>query len=234
MSREQQTVRSAQSAWAAPSRVLQRACACGQHSGNGGECEACRQKRLGLQRQAISQTTPNTAPPIVHDVLRSSGQPLDAATRSFMEPRFGQDFSGVRVHTDGKAAESARVVNALAYTVRRDIVFGAGQYTPGTSIGRRLLAHELTHAAQQGNGVIQDKLEIGQPAGSHEQEADRAADRIVLGRPAFLNDQGSRPTLPSGMLFTYRNKEAFNFRRKDEPGLKEEQFTNSKTQPWIE
>ncbi|HEX8167995.1 MAG TPA: DUF4157 domain-containing protein [Beijerinckiaceae bacterium] len=90
------------------------------------------------------------APPIVHDVLRSPGQPLDAATRAFMEPRFGRDFSDLRVHTDAQAAESAKAVNALAYTAARDIVFAPGQYDPGSTNGRRLLAHELTHVAQQG------------------------------------------------------------------------------------
>ena len=66
------------------------------------------------------------APPIVHQVLNSPGKPLDGATRSFMEPRFGHDFSGVRIHTDEQAAESAQSVNALAYTVGHDIVFGGG------------------------------------------------------------------------------------------------------------
>jgi hypothetical protein len=70
-----------------------------------------------------------------------------------MEPRFGQDFSEVRVHTDAKAEESARAVNALAYTVGRDVVFGAGQYAPGTSAGQQLLAHELTHVVQQAPGA---------------------------------------------------------------------------------
>src|SRR5262249_2574029 len=130
--------------------VLQRACACGQHTGTGGECEDCKQKREGtLQRSAVNSGPINAAPPIVHDVLRSPGQPLDPATRAFMEPRFGYDFSGVRVHTDARAAESARAVSALAYTVGRDVVFGAGQYAPETHEGQRLMAHELTHVVQQ-------------------------------------------------------------------------------------
>lgn len=91
-------------------------------------------------------------PPIVHEVLRSPGQPLDAGARAFMEPRFGRDFSGVRVHTDSQASRSARAVNALAYTVGRDVVFGAGQYAPKTAEGQGLLAHELTHVVQQGQG----------------------------------------------------------------------------------
>jgi len=82
--------------------------------------------------------------------LRSSGQPLDSATRTYMESRFGQDFSQVRVHTDTKAAESAKAVNALAYTIGRNVVFGAGQYTPQTISGKQLLGHELAHVMQQG------------------------------------------------------------------------------------
>ena len=89
------------------------------------------------------------APPMVHQVLRSSGQPLDAATRAFMEPRFGQDFSGVRVHSGEAAEQSARDVNARAYTVGDNIVFGAGGYAPATLEGSRLIAHELTHVVQQ-------------------------------------------------------------------------------------
>ncbi|MFS0518431.1 DUF4157 domain-containing protein [Nostoc sp. UIC 10607] len=88
-------------------------------------------------------------PPIVHEVLNSPGQPLDSGTCTFMESHFGQDFSQVRVHTDTKAAESARAVKALAYTVQQDIVFGVGQYAPESSLGKKLIAHELTHIVQQ-------------------------------------------------------------------------------------
>ena len=109
MTRVQQTVQPAQSAPASAGAILQRTCACGQHAGSGGECAACRQKRLGLQRQAVSQTTPDVAPPIVHDVLRSSGQPLDASTRAFMEPRFGRDFSHVASHAPQLMADLAIV-----------------------------------------------------------------------------------------------------------------------------
>ena len=94
------------------------------------------------------------APPIVHDVVGSSGQPLDAGTRAFMEPRFGHDFSKVRVHTDAKAADSARAVQARAYTVGRNVVFGAGKYGPGTQAGRGLLGHELAHVVQQEHGAV--------------------------------------------------------------------------------
>jgi len=89
------------------------------------------------------------APPIVDEVLRSPGQPLDAGTRAFMEPRFGHDFSGVRVHSDAKAAESASAVQARAYTAGRNVVFGAGEFAPGTHEGQKLLGHELAHVVQQ-------------------------------------------------------------------------------------
>ena len=89
-------------------------------------------------------------PQEVHGVLQSAGRGLDAASRSFFEPRFGHDFSRIRVHDDGRAADSARAVAARAYTVGHHIVFDAGEYAPTTAVGRRLLAHELTHSVQQG------------------------------------------------------------------------------------
>lgn len=89
------------------------------------------------------------APPIVQEVLRSSGQSLDEPTRAYMEPRFAHDFSGVRVHTNNRAAESAREISAQAYTVGSNVVFDTGRFAPNTSDGRRLLAHELTHVVQQ-------------------------------------------------------------------------------------
>src|SRR5437870_4603658 len=123
-----------------PVRVgtLQRKCACGGSAGVAGECDDCSGKHLSLQRSTRNPKpetrnselgTQNSAgvPPIVHEVLRSPGQPLDAVTRALMEPRFGHDFSRVRVHTGARAAESASAVNALAYTVGRDVVFGAAQ-----------------------------------------------------------------------------------------------------------
>ncbi len=132
---------------------VQRKCSCG---GEGGECATCAErKEEGLQRSAIGRAANASAgtaaaPPIVHHVLSSPGQPLDPATRDFMEARFGHDFGPVRLHTNARAAESARSVSALAYTVGGNIVFGQGRYSPGSETGRRLLAHELTHVLQQG------------------------------------------------------------------------------------
>jgi len=146
-----------------------------QRCSNGVECAECRKKREAtLQRTAVNTSPTHRVPPIVHDVLRSSGQPLDTGTRAFMEPRFGYDFSGVRVHSDSRAAESARSVNALAYTVGRDVVFGAGQYAPGTIAGKKLLAHELTHVVQQQGfqATSMDGHSIAPANSSSEKEAE--------------------------------------------------------------
>jgi Domain of unknown function (DUF4157) len=179
--------------------ILQRKCACGQHSVAGSECDECRTKCTSMmQRAAISSTTANNVPPIVHDVLSSPGQPLDAGARSFMESRFSHDFSGVRVHNDARAAESARSINALAYTVGRDVVFGAGQYAPGSLVGKKLLAHELTHVVQQA-GIrhsAQQGLQIGRSAGTYEQEAHFVANAIssmVSSRPGGSDKSSLSP-----------------------------------------
>jgi hypothetical protein len=98
--------------------------------------------------------------------LEAGGQPLPSSVRDFMEPRFGHDFSDVRVHTDANSDEAARAVNALAFTVGRNVVFAFGQYAPGTSTGQRLLAHELTHVMQQSHSPskIQRKIIVdGKP-----------------------------------------------------------------------
>ena len=95
-----------------------------------------------------------------------------------MEPRFGHDFSQVRVYNDTQAAKSVEAVNAQAYTLGRNVVFGEGRYEPGTSAGRRLIAHELTHVTQQHeNRVIQSKLVIGQPGNSFEKKQTRLLNR---------------------------------------------------------
>lgn len=111
-------------------------------------------RHVGQQRQQVLGSTSGAAalqaaPPLLAQVLRSPGRPLDAATRAFMEPRFGYDFSQVRVHAGPAAEQSARDLGASAYTVGRDIAFAAGRFAPGTQEGRHLLAHELTHVVQQ-------------------------------------------------------------------------------------
>ncbi len=151
----------------------------------------------------------------VHDVLRSTGQPLDPATRAFMEPRFGQDFGNVRVHAGAKAAELARSVRALAYTVGRHVAFRTDSYRPGTPAGRHLLAHELAHVVQQSRA--------GGPAALHRQvdqaspteddpwkkallEAKRSVFGSAAGKPfqldaaSSLNQPGHDPFFPHHFL----------------------------------
>jgi hypothetical protein len=109
-------------------------------------CTECEEEERMQAREVPGQGT------VVNANLgdfHGGGQPLDTALRAFFEPRFGYAFDQVRVHTDSQAAESAKAVNALAFTVGRDVVFGAGQYAPDTTVGRRLLAHELAHVIQQ-------------------------------------------------------------------------------------
>jgi Domain of unknown function (DUF4157) len=190
------------------SGLLQRKCGCGTHTIGGGACSKCDDKQRTLQRRAVTHESDSaTIPDVVHEVLRSPGQPLDAGVRSFMEPRFGHDFSRVRartesasigrtglevsqpndrfeqeadrvaetvmqtpgheasaasggspssgfnhvrVHTDARAAEAARALNAHAFTFGNQIVFGEGQYAPRTRQGQQLMAHELAHVVQQG------------------------------------------------------------------------------------
>jgi Domain of unknown function (DUF4157) len=137
-----------------PEPQLQCGCACG------GTCPKCQTQRL-VQEHERSPARPvgcgdlgqTAAPRIISDVLRSPGQPLDAATRAYFERRFGHDFNAVRVHTNAQAAESVRSVGARAYTVGRDVVFGEGQYQSHSFAGRRLIAHELTHVVQQSGGA---------------------------------------------------------------------------------
>lgn len=141
-------------------------------------CSQCKNTTRTVQRRANNQAEASEVPPIVHEVLNSPGQTLDLATRTFMESRFGHDFSQVRVHTNTQAAVSAQAVGALAYTVKPNIVFGTGQYAPHTREGQGLLAHELTHILQQQSNTLrhpQAKLTISSPGDASEREADRMA-----------------------------------------------------------
>jgi hypothetical protein len=113
-------------------------------------CTDCEDEELQRKTRNPQTEAPDSGLDAVAATLRRGGRPLDAATRGFFEPRFGRDFGDVRIHTDTQAAASARAVNALAYTVGRDVVFNSGQYAPHSDSGKRLLAHELTHVVQQG------------------------------------------------------------------------------------
>ncbi|MGZ3763137.1 MAG: eCIS core domain-containing protein [Mucilaginibacter sp.] len=148
------------------------------------KCAHCEEEEK-LQRKAEGDATGGLdAPSIVHEVTSSGGQPLDSGTRSFFEPRFGHDLSQVRVHTDDRAAESAKEVQAHAYTVGNHVVFGSNQFDPASSGGQRLLAHELTHTIQQSpadHPVLQSRLKAGAIDTPAENEAERAAERVATG-----------------------------------------------------
>jgi len=153
----------------------------GQGGGNtggpgSGLLQACRP-----DGEQDAHSRPALVPPIVRDVIHSAGEPLHEETRGFMEAHFHHDFSRIRVHADAAAAESAAAVGASAYTVGRHVVFGDRQYAPGTLATKRLLAHELRHVQQQGEGVTADPFTVAPSNTDLERDADRAARRAVSG-----------------------------------------------------
>ncbi len=148
---------------------------CGGRDCGAGECEHDENK---LHRHA-SGPGPDYAPGIVHEVLRTSGAPLPTGVRGTMEQHLGHDFADVRIHTDAAAGRSATAVNALAYTVGRHVVFGAGHYDPASASGQRLLRHELSHAADAGPGAAppSGSLRVSSPQDAQEQRAQAASSR---------------------------------------------------------
>jgi hypothetical protein len=145
------------------------------------------------------------------------GHPLDAATRAFMEPRFGHDFSQVRVHADAHAAYAAEAVEAHAFTTNRDIVFGAGQYAPQTESGRRLLSHELTHVIQQQRGVPL-AAGVGPANDAYERQANAVAGRVAQGCSAghlLAPHPGSGSGAPGLQRFAFVNEKQVDKSEKD-------------------
>jgi len=164
----------------AQTRLLQRKCACAATNSDG-ECEDCK-SNPPLMRKGLRDASERAAvPPIVDEVLRSPGQPLEASTRAYFEPRFGHDFSKVRIHTDARAVDSAREVHALAYTVGRDVVFAAGGFRPQSREGRALIAHELAHVVQQTSEelISHDDLVLGGTDGAAEVAAEKASAAVL-------------------------------------------------------
>jgi hypothetical protein len=165
----------------APSPLC-RQCASGSSTSNP-ECDACRARNADkpsdmplVQRRAARQAGPAEAPSIVHDVLGDHGEPLDPTTRADMEGRFDTDFADVRIHAGQKAAQSAKSVGALAYTVGSNIAFGEQQYAPRSDVGRRLLAHELVHVRQQlGGAPLSLRRQTPTPAPASTTPADPSA-----------------------------------------------------------
>jgi hypothetical protein len=153
---------------------------CGKHP-----CDGSGQREQILQRRPEGhRRVPDVAPPIVHDVLAGPGRPLTDHVRSDMGARFGHDLSGVRIHTETKAAASASAVSARAYTVGQHVVFGSGEYRPETTAGRSVLAHELAHTIQQrGTGAPgRSSLRVGAVDDAAEREAGAVATEVSSGR----------------------------------------------------
>lgn len=158
-------------------------------------------KEEEVHRKASSESKVGDAPPIVHSVLASSGQALDASTRVAMETRFGFDFSKVRIHTDSAAAESARAMDAVAYTVGSDIVFGGGTFSPNTPAGEHLLAHELAHIVQQEGLPEVDHSITARPAIQLKKKKNAGTapdplDRAMKGDDDDVRDLTNHPSWP--------------------------------------
>jgi hypothetical protein len=156
----------------------------------------------GVAKPSPGRQEASDTPPLVHQVLGSPGQPLDRSTREFMEPRLGADFREVRVHTDAEAAASARLVGAQAYTVGQDVVFDAGKFSPATTAGQALLAHELVHVKQDpggGKGSTSD-VAIGSSSDPAESEADAAAAGALRGEAVRSTLRANAPAAGTAIL----------------------------------
>lgn len=156
---EQEADRVAEQVIQIPEPPLQRTCDCS--SGHPKlQNEHAVHKHLEIQRVRADNIREMAAPSVVHQVLRSPGEPLNPNARAFFEPRFGHDFTNVRIHADARASDAAQAISAKAFTVGQNMVFRAGQYAPETNSGRSLLAHELTHVVQQsGNRTMLQRAE---------------------------------------------------------------------------
>jgi hypothetical protein len=167
---------------------------CGDHVAP--ECPCSAHRRLAPARSptAGQRHLDDRSASLVQAVLRTGGQPLDSDTRTLMEARFGHDFSQIRVHTDEPAANSARAVDALAYTVGPHIVFAPGSYAPTTGAGLRLIAHELTHAVQQRDAADpHGRIEEGDAPS--EREAQTVAARTYDPDGVGIDHRSTGPTL---------------------------------------
>lgn len=153
-------------------------------AGNSGVAALVAQRRAAGDDATGDGETEQPSP--VHDVVRSTGSPLDPALRRDLEAATGQDYGDVRIHTDGAAASSARSVQAHAYTVGNHIVFNEGRYQPDTAEGRHTLAHELTHVVQQRQGPVDGRdapggIRLSDPGDRFEREAESVASRVSAG-----------------------------------------------------
>ena len=217
------------------SAMLQRACACGAVPGTGGKCDDCnkKDKQAVVQRASNGGPQPSGIPPVVNQALGSAGRPMDRSTQDFMGSRFGHDFSQVRIHDDSLAADSARAVNAKAYTVGQDVFFGSGQYLPGTQSGNSLLAHELAHTMQQ-SGVQHSKENVAFTHDSQydhlEREADSAAHSALNGSAVRISPVTS-PIISRKKGDADENKEEITKAKPTKPKTKDSSLGKHKVTP---
>ena len=146
-----------------------------------------------FQTKEIPSRTPEVAPnlEVRINAMRGGGQPMPESVRAFFEPRFGYDFSDAQIHTNAQATELAWAVNARAYTVGQDIFFGSGQYAPGTTEGKRLLAHELVHTIQQ-KGIsshLHHKSVLNAESENYESENRTVANRVAAGQVSVVQQR---------------------------------------------
>ena len=184
MNRQRQGEKSKMACTRARALMLQRECTYGYTAQEGCGCKECGGER-DLQRPAINSSSRWGISHHLNAVLSAPSSPLDSMTRSFMESGFGQDFSSVRLHTGTQAADSARAVNARAYTVGNHIVLGNDFDITSSHERSRLIAHELTHTIQQ-RGVASDApqangIRMSEPGDQLESEADVIAGRVARG-----------------------------------------------------
>jgi hypothetical protein len=181
------------------------------------------QRLLMLARAAEGEArlTPETEESIHRS--RGGGQALDENVRGKMESAIGADFGGVRVHTDARADKLSRAVNARAFTVGRDVYFREGAYQPGSSSGRELLAHELTHVVQQSGsqgttgGGVQRQLSVSQPGDKYEREADQVAQAVIHQEQRAPSMSDAAPSVQREMGEDNEKKEE-SVQTKAEPG----------------
>ena len=216
-----QAAKTAVRAPAPPTGLLQRKCDCGNHTVAGGECEECGKEKEHSQKKAAADSRIVQAKRAHHDggdarqrdfsavrvsppqsIADGGGHQIEMPLRRFMEARFDRDFSGVRLHTDERAAASAQGLGALAYTAGEDIVFAQGSYEPETPRGLHLLAHELTHVVQQSQhpgSRMREELEPEPETSPAEVEADRMAESVLTPGSAVSTPRAQSTGLNRGI-----------------------------------
>lgn len=130
------------------------------------KCTKCEEDEKIMKKSATDNEPVGEVPSLVNEVIQSPGDSLDQETRQFFEPRFGWDFSRVKVHTGSRAASSSEEINAHAYTVGNHVVFNENQFSPKTDSGKKLLAHELTHVVQQGSSEVRPLVQRDEKEGT--------------------------------------------------------------------